>query len=69
MVVKYFSERVSPGINDKASKKEGFGFWKDRYFHIFFSGKENILKKEIEERLKRRLEEEARERKVIHIDS
>jgi hypothetical protein len=31
MLVKYFSERISPAVHDKASLKEGVGVWKEAY--------------------------------------
>ena len=29
MIIKMFSEKVSPGVYDAAAKKEGFGVWKE----------------------------------------
>jgi hypothetical protein len=31
MILKYFSEKVSPALHDGAAKKEGFGAWKEQY--------------------------------------
>jgi hypothetical protein len=36
VIVKYFSEKVNPGIHDKAAKKEGFGNWKEQFLHAKF---------------------------------
>jgi hypothetical protein len=33
MLVKYFSEKVSPAVHDLAAKKEGFGAWKEQFLH------------------------------------
>jgi hypothetical protein len=33
MMVKYFSEKVAPGVHDAAAKKEGFGVWKEEFIH------------------------------------
>jgi hypothetical protein len=30
IVLKYFAERVAPGVHDVAAKKEGFGTWKEQ---------------------------------------
>jgi aconitase B len=32
MIMKYFSDRVAPGVHDVAMKKEGFGVWKEEYY-------------------------------------
>jgi hypothetical protein len=52
-MIKYFSNRVSPGVHDVAGKKEGFGLWKEEFLHERYV---------IEER--RRLEQHAKERKL-----
>jgi hypothetical protein len=33
MIVKYFSERVSPALHDTAAKKEVFGVWNEEFIH------------------------------------
>jgi hypothetical protein len=30
-MIKYFAEKVSPGIYDDAARKEGFGVWKEEF--------------------------------------
>jgi hypothetical protein len=32
VIIKYFSEKVSPAVHDSAAKKEAFGMWKQEYF-------------------------------------
>jgi hypothetical protein len=33
MMIKYFSDRISPAVHDSAAKKEGFGVWKEQWMH------------------------------------
>jgi hypothetical protein len=33
MLVKYFSEKVSPAVHDKAAKQEGFASWTEELIH------------------------------------
>jgi hypothetical protein len=37
MMIKYFSERVAPGVQDVTMKKEGFGVWKEKFMHEIHS--------------------------------
>jgi hypothetical protein len=46
MLVKYFSEKVSPEVHDKAAKKEGFGFWKIQFWHNKFENAEEKIRVE-----------------------
>jgi hypothetical protein len=65
MVVKLFSEKISPGVHDLAAKKEGFGAWKEQFMHASFEVQQDKLKRENkarEEAEARRLEEERQER-------
>jgi hypothetical protein len=50
MVVKYFSEKVSPAVHDKAARKGSFGFWKEASMHFIYENKERRLRKVAEER-------------------
>jgi len=59
MMIKYFSEKVSPALHDKAVKKEGFGVWREQSMHENFASQERMLQSD----LKLRHEEEARLRK------
>jgi hypothetical protein len=49
MMVKYFSEKVAPGVHDAAAKKEGFGVWKEQFMHSSFEEqeKERYLERKI----------------------
>jgi hypothetical protein len=49
-MIKYFSERVSPAVHDSAARKEGFGFWKEAFFHFRFAEEEEKLKEEAKEK-------------------
>jgi hypothetical protein len=68
VIVKYFSEKVAPGVHDVAAKKENFGMWKEGFLHEKFVKNEKTLKKEMLEReenaRKRRAEEHKKERKL-----
>jgi hypothetical protein len=54
MMLKYFSEKVSPAVHDKAAKKEGFGMWKESWIRVISAEKERYLKKQAEEVIKER---------------
>jgi hypothetical protein len=45
MMVKYFAEKISPAVHDKAMANEGFGIWKEEFMHYRFQMKEGELKK------------------------
>jgi hypothetical protein len=47
MIMKMFSERISPGIHDAAAKKEGFGVWKEAHATEVNVRKETELRDEI----------------------
>jgi len=67
MMIKYFSERVSPALHDSAAKKEGFGAWKEDFMHNSFAREEDALRNDAKARHEeqvRRLEEAALERKI-----
>jgi hypothetical protein len=63
-IMKYFSERVSPGIHDVAAKKEGFGTWKEQFMQDRYAKQEELRIQEMEARESRMREEERKERKV-----
>jgi hypothetical protein len=67
MVVKYFSDTISPAVHDSAASKEAFAAWKEQFVRVRFLEREDILKaemKEKEEEEKRRRQEEEKEREV-----
>jgi hypothetical protein len=37
MLVKYFSEKVAPGVHDVAAKRESFGVWKEELIHAGYA--------------------------------
>ena len=63
-MLKYFSERVSPGVHDGAAKKEGFGEWKEQFMHESFEEREKQSRATREEDIRRHKDEHAKERKV-----
>jgi hypothetical protein len=46
MIMKYFSEKVSPGVHDVAAKKEGFGEWKEQFLHSLYMLREEKIREE-----------------------
>ena len=72
MVIKLFSEKISPEIHDRAAKKEGLGVWKEDYIHDRFAKQEartaqnhsKFLRDSHDEAELRRREEFALERKI-----
>jgi hypothetical protein len=42
MMVKYFSEKVSPAVHDGAVRKEGFGVWKEQFLRVGFAKMEEM---------------------------
>jgi hypothetical protein len=68
MMVKYFAEKVNPGIHDIAAKKEGLGVWKEGFLHERFAQEQQFLQVEMEgqveqERMRR---EQLRKEHVVH---
>jgi hypothetical protein len=58
-LLKYFSEKVAPGVHDVAGKKEGFGVWKEEWMTSRFELRENDLKSfHKEEKLEEKREKE-----------
>jgi len=64
MIVKMFSEKISPGVHDIAAKREAFGSWKEGYVHEIFMKREELLNANRDEQARVRAEENAREREV-----
>jgi hypothetical protein len=64
MLIKYFSERVAPGVHDAFAKKQRFGVWKEQFMHHRFANHEEFLRGEIEAKAARAREEATEERKV-----
>jgi hypothetical protein len=48
--LRYFSDKVSPAVHDKAMKSEGFGVWKEDFMFERFAQQERLLWKEIKMR-------------------
>jgi hypothetical protein len=70
MMVKYFSEKVSPGVHDVAMKKEGFGVWKEEFMRVSFEEREKKSAADAEKARARHAEEvrhreEARKERVL----
>jgi hypothetical protein len=40
MIVKLFSEKISPAVHDASAKREGFQAWKDEYYKTVFNKRE-----------------------------
>jgi hypothetical protein len=64
MMIKYFSERVAPGVHDAAMRKEGFGVWREGFMHERFEEREGFLKQEAEETYARSHAEQLQERRL-----
>jgi hypothetical protein len=71
MIIKLFSEKISPQVHDVAGRKEGFGIWKEEFLHDAYlqgeaklkSGHDDELKR-LDEESRRRRQEDAKEREV-----
>jgi len=71
MMVKLFSEKISPAVHDLACKKEGWGIMKEQYIHESYAKQEKLLHADHNlrhEEQARRAREAALERKV-HLKS
>jgi hypothetical protein len=76
-MIKYFSERISPAVYDLATKKEGFGIWKEQFMQSCFVAGENEmenLRRKLElgaalesEKLEAKLKEDANLERKLHL--
>jgi hypothetical protein len=68
LYVRYFSERVSPAVNDVGAKKEGFGMWKEEWVRERQTARERSMAEENESsynQLERHLED-SKEQHIVH---
>jgi hypothetical protein len=68
MIIKFFSETVSPAVHDVAAKREGFGDWKEDYMRSRFIQREEFLKEDavVRQEEEARLREETAKEHKIH---
>jgi hypothetical protein len=64
MIIKYFSERVAPGVHDVAMKKEAVGVWSEGFMHERFLRKQKMFREEQEELLRKAREEDRKEKQI-----
>jgi hypothetical protein len=62
-MVKYFSEKVAPGVHDVAARKEGFGVWKEDFIHDSYAKEE--AKRLTQLKLERKLHKSTRSSMMI----
>merc|ERR1712167_149459 len=68
MMVKYFSERVAPGVHDVAAKKEAFGRWKEENIHLLWEEQVRLTDRKLRgehETLRLAHEEEVRKKRKL----
>jgi hypothetical protein len=72
MLVKYFAEKVNPGLHDVAAKKEAFGAWNEEYIHNYYAILKSAIQEghsELEERMRQEhaaLQELTRREHAVH---
>jgi hypothetical protein len=50
--VKYFAEKVNPGLHDLAAKKQGLGAWKEEYIHSLHDKRHSELGEQHDEHVR-----------------
>jgi hypothetical protein len=48
MIIKLFSEKISPAVHDVAAAKEGFGVWKEDFLHDSYTRREAQKREEVQ---------------------
>jgi hypothetical protein len=62
MLVKYFSEKVAPGVHDVAAKKESLGVWKEQLLH---EATAKLHKEQIEQQISETKEQKKTQRAIV----
>jgi hypothetical protein len=64
ILLKYFSEKVNPGLYEITGKKESWGIWRERWIHGKFAEREEKMKNAVKVYQTRKIEQDKIQREL-----